>query len=210
MQNEINVGRLNGILHKLLDMKEGSPSPVLGAEVIPVLVLESDRAEWRWLGGQKHAWGCGETTGAAAQNSKVALINPAGSGALIVCERVIITPENSTLRQFTLRVTFAAADLASFTNLNQAIWRDLRGSSNPGSNLGITGIIGFQATGALTASSQCVRIHGSTSFPNIDLPGIDVVLPPGSALVVQQMIDFDDFVASFLWRERVLEPSEVR
>ena len=51
--NEIQVGRFNAVLHKLLDMKEGAPAPQLSGDVIPTLVLENDRPEWIFLGAER-------------------------------------------------------------------------------------------------------------------------------------------------------------
>jgi len=51
MVNEIQVGRFNGILHKLLAMKEGAPAPTLAPEILAAIVLEADRPEYAFLGG---------------------------------------------------------------------------------------------------------------------------------------------------------------
>lgn len=86
--NEVQVGRYNAILHKLLDMSEGAPSPSLATDIFPMIALEVDRPEWAFLGGERL---CSMTwfDGATASNySALGLRNPAGSGVLVVLEAV--------------------------------------------------------------------------------------------------------------------------
>ena len=135
MQNEIQGGRLNSILHKLLNMAEGSPSPTLATDVFPMLALEVDRPEWHFLGGERLGWARWYLGGTAAQYSHVGLRNPAGSGVLLVVDRIVVSVAAGNPVQLGLR-TVAAVDVVS-----SGLSRDTR----------------FAQTGGFSTNSRIVR-----------------------------------------------------
>lgn len=90
-------------------MNEGAPAPILGAEIIPALVLENDRAEFAFL-SQTYlfvaSWGIAPVVG---QFPTAQLRNPLGSGALAVFEELHYS-QNSAAGVAQVDVFFANTD----------------------------------------------------------------------------------------------------
>lgn len=213
--NEIQIGRLNGLLHKLLSMKEGSPAPTLMPEISPGLTLESDRPEWEFLAGGHLAWGGALLTAGVGVRARIGLLNPAGSGALFVVSKVVVCPQNTAaVCYFTFRLVNNAGEVASFGSAGATqIWRDTRGITVR-SNNAAQGIVGQIVTGttATPLAVQALWVRGRDPDQNtiiVDFPE-GIVLDPGTILAVTQELDNESFGASFVWRERTEEASELR
>lgn len=89
--NEILAGRLNLTLRKLLNMKGEAPAPQVGGDIVAGIILENDRPEWKYLGGELMAWAPAQKTGAAGNYSHLVLLNPSGSGVICVVEELLIS-----------------------------------------------------------------------------------------------------------------------
>jgi len=198
--NEINVGRYNAILHKLLGMKEGAPSPQVSGDVFPVLGLEMDRPEWKFLGGERLAYSGSYLAAVASKYHQTWLWNPPGSGALCVVEHLDASVHGSGglvgLRDHNVEPSGASKTAVS------SVARDYR--------YGIVATsIGFYYQTELALVGTRRLVSSTTASARYDLPG-PIVLPPGYGVgfgteAVNQILSANAF-----WRERPLEASETR
>lgn len=197
--NEIQVGRQNAVLHKLLAMKEGAPSPILAPEVIPVLVLESDRPEWAFLAGEALCWGFVEPGAVVGQIAYCELRNPAGSGVLCVVEEVVLASATAS--------AFFALGIGSYAPLSAAsasIVRDTR-------------ILPGRPSCSLASINTAASPGGINGYKILQSTGSDpviirtpIILSPGTLLAIQTTNMNIGIRVSVSWRERTLEPSETR
>lgn len=204
MQNEIQVGRFNGVLHKLLAMREGAPSPTLATDIFPTICLEHDRPEWLYLAGASRHQGYTSITGVAAQYSSICLYNPAGSAALIVVEGVHIYPSAAVaVREYPM-VGYAAA-LAGWTAVGTRGATDLRLGYGQG-----VGRIYRVTEVALPLQNAFSQIMGpAVSNQNLVLEHPWVLGPDTGYRITCPTVN-TTLTVSFRWRQRPLEPSETR
>jgi len=203
MVNELQVGRFNAILTKLLSMKEGAPSPILAPEIIPTVVLENDRPEWAFLfGGRLGAAGL-EQVAVALEFPAVQLFNPVGSGILMVVEHFQF--ESTTGQQF--RVGPTATPLATAPG-GASGSRDLRGVSSittgqvVGQIRSATSALAFPTFYLIYDHLQNPFVMGELKFP--------FILDPGKGMTVQGTAVASTMRMNCAWRERILEVSEER
>jgi hypothetical protein len=98
--NEIDEGGLNAILTTRLGMPGGAPAPSLAPEIMPQLVLESDRPEWGWPKGEMRCAGYFTVPAAAGVNSYVQFYNPPSSNSIVVIDYIenIVTNDIAVAR----------------------------------------------------------------------------------------------------------------
>lgn len=199
--NEVLVGRPNAILHKLLNMKEGAPSPQLSPDLQAVLVLENDRPEFKFLGGETLGMGFGDAAAGAANYSHVGLINPVGSGVLVVVERVLLAlTAAGSIGQIGLQAIGATA-----WSTAHAYMRDTRGY--PASGSGQTSALTGTFVGADLGAAHGYLWQQPLGANRIDL---DMVLSPGFVALVRPGTVNQRCVATWFFRERPIELSETR
>ncbi|MCI0372639.1 MAG: hypothetical protein L0214_15005 [candidate division NC10 bacterium] len=208
--NEILAPRYNQLLYRLLAMQEGAPAPVLATEIFPMLGLEMDRLEWKFLTGTQLVMGTAIQLAVAGQFSHVCLQNPVKSGVLVVIEDVLVQAE-STVSGGAVGTIFTGT--TTLTNANAAIHRDLRASSNPGSNLGTVGQIRVGANVSATppgvSGLSVVDAYQVLSSQVIQTQRrLGVVLEPGSGFGVSSVVANQGWRATYRWYERTFEPSE--
>lgn len=172
-------------------------SEVLG-ELFPVVDLESVPGELLRLGGTFIAFGGASVTGAAGQSARLQLFNPAGSGKIVTMSHVDIGT------QVTDVIRFGVVTTALATGLGTEVHRDLR-SLPP---LRPTGQIRSLSSVALAPATGQVRLLSNTSY-RIEDPNSVAVLLPGSGFEVGNTAVAITVTATFFWRERVLEQSEL-
>jgi hypothetical protein len=203
--NEILVGRYNSLLTKLLSIKGPAPSPVVAPEIMPVLTLESDRPEWLFLGGQRLLWGLALQNSAVALRALSALENPAGSGVLVVLERLSFIAVTGAM-PFHIRPISGASGLPASGG---AVARDTR--LNPaGTAVSSAAIMNSGQAGA-------PPINGSDAYHSVapvnvvqEIP-IQLMLTPGFGVVVYgEAAVGQDYRLTWWWRERALEEAETR
>ena len=204
MINELQVGRFNAILKKLLGIKADAPAPVIGAEVIPAIILENDRPEFYILGGGKLGIGGQFVNGGVGVRPIFALQNPVSSGVLIVVEQVVVTSDGTG----SSAIPAITDSVGALTNTNLAIHRDVRSRVNAGLNLGITGQLFSGSAAAVPGTGSVI------GFWNIIAPGfsnvqMNVVLAPGFVFHVSGTVN-TNLGVTIWWRERIIEDSEVR
>lgn len=196
--NEILEGQLNQILASRLGMKVGSPAPALNPEIWPGLVLENDRPEWHFLGGERQFGSSFLEVGTAGQLTVGGISNPPGSGVLAVIERVSFSV-NAASR---VEMALAFALPTGAVNTRAAIVRDGRQRSSGALFGGAVCIVrtGAQAVGTLAGGGMHVFENAAGAMgQTFDTA---VILPPGVALVWETDANAIQTRYSFQWRER--------
>lgn len=200
--NEIQIGRLNGVLHKLLGMKEGAPSPQLSGDIVPALILESDRPEWKFLAGERLCMGGGAGAGVVGELRQFQIHNPADSGVLCVIKQMICTCDTSG------PIFWGHADVPYSTLGGAQLADGFRDSRLSRGVLDTTCDV-FTLTDAAVA---IVSIIGRTKILN-NLPTVlrfPVILTPGHGFAVAFTVANEPFQTTWEWTERLLEESETR
>ena len=168
------------------------------SELFPVISVEDLPAELMMLAGWKMAMGGSELAATAAEVSKIQLFNPVGSGQLVVIERINAGPAT------TVDIRMAFTNTALVDESANDRFRDTR--------LGTATIptastrTDSSATGV--AGQFIQRTLGNTTIVVESTKGV-AVLAPGSGLTIGPDSTNIALVASFLWRERVAESSEL-
>jgi hypothetical protein len=227
--NEINRSAPNDILRRLFTVKgDVPPSPVLGAELIPAIVLEMERPEWLFLANIRRAVFESSQISVSGQRCKCVLENPAGSGMLVIVERLNLYtgfPIPNTLSAF---LRYAGPDLPvngvggffgngtgtlATTQLNTDFrWfkQDASGQGKfpaarcwnltDGNGMGGGFIADICAdTNILVHMIGPERAGGCRMSP--------LVLPPGTKLGVDNAVN-SSLCALWEWIERPIEPNE--
>jgi len=198
--NEINVGRFNAVLHKMLSMKEGAPAPQLSGDIIPTLCLEGDRPEWAYLGGEHLCWGGSGQFAVAGEVSHIHLFNPSPN-TLVVVEAIMVTaPSADTF------ISFGPKDsLLATPTLVASGFRDARlGRANQ-----LTAAKAYRDTSAATQlDAATFSFYLGQSRPLV-FP-CAYILTENTGVCVQDTTANNTISCTFLWRERRLEESETR
>ena len=197
--NEIQAARYNSLLHKLLAMKEGAPSPLLAPEIFPVIQLEEPQPDWPFLQGIYRKGWYREMAAVVAEYSHLELANPAGSGALIVLTRIQnLGAAASIWLRSALGVVIGSPQLGANMDSRAPRWGDTVGQSSALQ-------LGAGSSGAIlgTPLSYQWMLQG-------DWHDLHVVLTPGSTLMVVHGTVNTAMSASLRWYERHFEPSESR
>jgi hypothetical protein len=198
--NEIQRAGLNAILHKTLAMEEGAPAPQLSGDIVPVIVLESERPEWAFLAGE-HLCQAGDTIGAGGVGTvaKCGVWNPVGSNALVTVTGFHVHTQTATR----IQLRTAIAPLVSV-----AVGRIM--DSRPD---------GFPVNGDSAARLQFENIAGFTGsvideyFTQVEIVlqvSMTAVLRPGSGIYLANNAENAYLGAGWTWRERPIEHSERR
>ena len=196
---ELQQSRYDQLLRRVGDLKgPGSKVNDVLQELFPTLDVENVPGELLALMGTQPCFGGVVLTGSAGQRARIQLFNPVGSGKLIACSTVQVSV--GTTQQ--IRWTVNSNALA--TGVGVESYRDGR--------LGITarpaGQIRTSDTVAATDATGVLRcISGDTRF--VTDPNAVAILPPGSGLEFGSGTDATTINITFLWRERVGEPSEL-
>lgn len=200
--NEILAARYNAILTKILTMKEGAPAPTLSTDIQAGIVLEQDRPEWLFLAGERASAGfAGVAAGGAGTRSMIRLRNPANSGIIATVEKIVAHSLVAT-KTFVIRTnaggTWAgAASGAQPTDLRWPI-------QSPACQV-------FTKNDAAAAGDLVCFwpgwSNGTGTGAVIDRP---FILVPGTSVLVDPGVDNEAVSAGFFWRERAVDPSELR
>jgi len=202
--NEIQVGRLNAVLHKLLDMKEGAPAPQLAGDVVPSIILENDRPEFHFLGNSRLCGGGLYRAGQAGFYNKVALSNPAGSGVLCIVERFDVFASTNG------QIDMMGVDAVSLVGSQNGYLFDTRYGGNAWSlSTFPTCQITFEET-AFAGYGVNVQVYRNTANTTMTIDKPNIILGPGTGIMLENQIVANAMGVNLWWRERALEPSETR
>lgn len=213
--NEIQIGRWSGILHKLLSMKEGAPSPVLAPEITPGIILENDRPEWRFLGGDNAAIFYQELGGVAGQSQFAQVVNPITSGVIAIVEQIFAGHVVAVATQGTYRIYgFQTAPIALANQLNVSVQDFRYALGAPTLSVTVPLLGTYVSSAALPASWAGVSqvIVAPIMAGNLFTPGLfsPIILPPGTAIGIQNTLANSAFTFAFWVRFRQLEQAETR
>lgn len=196
MSSPINVSRFQSKVRAILGIRGDNPIPGID-ELLQVLVIEADRSEWSFPGGEGLGGNGFNQTLVAAQRSFVAFVNPANSGVIAVIED-ILADQPAEIYVSTEAAILAQATLVSTIGLI----RDTRQILLPGGFT--TSTIHFmQGTNAAPAGA------GFGPLNRIPAAGArytkDIVVAPGTGVSVACTAVNTTMQAHFTWRERPQE-----
>jgi len=200
--NEIQVGRFNRALQKLLSMPGEAIIPVLATEIQPNVTFPLG-SEFRYLEQwERHGVAIGVGPVAASANS-IRLRNPATSNVIAVLELMncatttaaevggFIVVQGATNLDLSLIIGVAASRL------------DSRGRATP------TLVVSTQSPGAAFGSNRLLAPAPANTTVQLIQDAIqEITLLPGDALQVTGSTANVIEVFSFFWRERLLEEYE--
>lgn len=204
LPNEIQSGRINAVLHKLLNISEGSPSPSLATDVFPTITVESDRPEWHFLSGAKLVSAYATKAAAVGENGIVALVNPTNSGVIAVTELMSGWGGAGGVNLYPIA---AVSTVTALTAGGTHYVRDLRFTD-------VTGSFFERGTCKLyygNLSPISPSVHYVQQVANVTWSvTVPWVLPPGTAILWRMAGTNLALTVNYTWRERKLEPSETR
>lgn len=219
--NEILRPGLNSILTKSLGMKEGAPSPILGPEIMPVMVLETERPEWLFLANEfRVATGVTAIGGIGTQNVVLQIRNPAGSNVLAIIERATMSwAANATTLQAVMFNASLAANLSQGQYGTTANWNPADTRVSPPVGTGSVLQATYSATGAAgepAGGNVMARLRmsgaGNGWIQNMIPEVLDpFVLTPGTQAHFWMLLPINvDGGFAVQAKVRGLEPSETR
>jgi len=201
--NEILVGRLNRWLQKLLVIKN-TALRTLSPDLQAVIMMQSGVEERYLQGWNRFAQEFVMSTPGVGNNAGFRIRNPVGSGLLVVIEYVGIDPSAGS--DYRMQVGAATTDLATSSSSTGRM--DPRGNPNSAAIASITS----NASTTPTLTGATVRIGVTANFAQFNFPfTVNQELPvlPGDAFQVQNQTSNVAFSGSAIWRERLLESSEL-
>lgn len=169
--NEVQVGRYNLLLHKLLAMEEGAPAPQLTGEIVPALIMENDRPEFKFL-GQTQMWVAGaRLVGVVGEMFETTLFNPDDSGLLCVVEYAEVSSDTAAfleLRDYTA--------LPAGLTVGSAQQRDSRYT-------GFSGVSFNFGTSAALSGTRRGAAYRAAGIPFVPIQkGSEYVIAPGDGV----------------------------
>jgi len=196
---ELQQSRYDAVLRRVGDLKgPGSKVNDVLTELFPMFDVENLQPELFLLGGQVLGMGSSELSAGAGLTPNIGIFNPLNSGKLITVTLVTASMTSSTV------LLWSTAHTAFTTLVTTNLSRDTRILAP---ELPVGQIREETAAGLLTANGR-VRIQASTPFILTDPNGL-AVLAPGGGFAIGGGSFQSTLNASFFWRERVAEPSEL-
>ena len=201
--NEIQAARYNELLHRLLDMKEGAPAPVLMPEMTASIILENDPPEYQLLKGVRICkGGLHVPNGGAGTFAQIQLLNPANSGIVSVVTNVSIRTNTAQLievrqTQISLLTLSAQRGVIDFRNLTGAGTPILPATQvRSDTPISTVGVILSELYAQANVLLQLEESH--------------YVLGPNSSIKFACATANTTIAVSFDWYERALASSELR
>lgn len=197
--NEVLEGSLNQLIAKRFGMQAGSPSPLVAAEIFPVVVLEDDRVEYGFM--KREVLGAARCVqgATAAVISNAMLRNPPNSGVIVT----VLGFEMQTASNIDVLANYS--DVANYATLDAGLPRDLRfGAPAPTNNT--VAVPSHDATNAVPAGAKALFRFAAnpTGFQRVEL-----ILGPGTSVEVRTVSVNTSLVVNWIWRERTAQPGEL-
>lgn len=202
--NEIQVGRFNRLIQKLLSLKGGA-SLVSAEDSLGFVLSLFHGAENRYLESWERFGNNTDQAGVAGVQSIVQIRNPTGSNIVVVLEKVLVTSTGGGADVFHVQFGPQTADLAT---VNTVVGRlDRRGRGTP------VAIVSSASTivGAGSFGVFILRFGLSAADQAFDLildVNQEITILPGDGFGVLHDSTGIQISVSFIWRERQLEESE--
>ena len=199
--NEINAGRYNRLLQRLISIKGGPPAATLAGDVLSCLVLEQDAQEWPYLQGIRVLASSGLQVANVGAVSRFRFRNPANSGVLALIDQIWYCV-GTLISGVELRNYGTSS--SNLTNIATSRARDMRANDPTPNNAGAC-TLSFEA-----AAASGVVIYQSGALANVPyLLEPRMVLPPGSAIELAGNTANVQLMMSIWWRERQAEEGEL-
>lgn len=208
-QGDVQIGRLTRYFVKWLGAKGFTPRMSFGGEIVPNLNLWSG-VEDRYLQGWNRFGQSIGLTASVGNVDEIQMRNPSGSKVVAVFEKMTVSCNSATLTQPVLSVASGAADLASVQTMANARL-DPRGQPTPSIVLSTTqpASPGTNLTSLVWTAFLGVVAGATTTADVILTDDQELPLLPGDAYRFNSSVANTGMFISFLWRERVLEDSEL-
>ena len=199
--NQIQGGRWDTFLRRLLPIKDRSIAPILASELVGYITVQEWEPEFHKLRDENLCWGLSNVGAVAAEFAHCKIRNPDLSGNLVILEQIWLRSNaNSTIEIATSGVT-----IAGFANVATG-FRDLR-----------SGVLTAATVTVAQVSTNTDPVQlGGAALTRFSFTGIDsgilkfpFILPPGSELIVRHLTVNLPLATTFLWRERGAERSEL-
>jgi len=168
-------------------------------DLFPMLDVENLPGELYLLAGTRLGFGGELQQGAAGETPRVQLFNPVGSGLLVTVTSVIISTNAIAV------IRLLTDPIAQTTNSNNQRVRDTR----LGSATFTTAEVRSASDAVVLTADIEYRILPNTPTILADPDGV-AVLAPGTGLTVTNTTVASQVTASFFWRERTAEQSELQ
>ncbi len=196
---QIQMSRYDALLRRVADLKgPGSKVNDVLEELFPVIDVENVPGELLFLMGTKVAYGGTSVNAEAASFAKIQLFNPTGSGHLLTLTKVIFSGTVSSRYVWDIKVT---PETAAF-NVERIL------DTRQGTDELPVGQIRFTLDVASPTFTATVRLLASTPYKLENENGL-AILAPGTGFTIGCLTPNATMEASFYWRERVAEPSEL-
>lgn len=200
--NQIQGGRWDTLLRRLLPIKDRSIAPIMASELVGQVVVQEWEPELFALRNEHLAIGQAAGGAVAAEFSHCKLRNPVDSGTLLILEEIWVRTSANLIVEL---AQVSGVATVGFTDQVTA-FRDLRLGGTPlaGTTVGqvsrdtsvaLAGGTGTGRFAVLTADSKMLKLVQ--------------VLPPNSELIIRGLTVNVALQCTFLWRERGAEPSEL-
>ncbi len=201
--NEIQVGRFNRFLQKLLSMKGPASMNTLAPELMPVLPLQRGLEDLLLEGFERFGILIEPAAPGVANNAGVRLRNPAGSNVIAVIESVTIAPSVNDI----IRISFGKTNVDLALPIVQS-GNNFDGRGRPQSTLSLSVT---SASTALSAGTNIgyMQLAAAINGEWIQDASQGVTLTPGWAISFSwNSTNAAGGEFGCKWRERALEDSE--
>lgn len=189
-------------MQKLFYIQSGGPASIYTVDPAIQTVLQADKGvDHRYLEGWNRFAVVAAQTAVAAQFSRVRIRNPVASNVIIVLEQLSVFESTADNPLVTWGAT--VTDLATLISLTFTRM-DPRGNPQPSAIISVNA----QAAGG-QALLQRPLSSGTVSQDFINNPNQEIPILPGQVVDIQAGIVNLALFATLMWRERVLEASEL-
>lgn len=197
--SQLQQNRYDQLLRRVGDLKGGGSkvNDVL-SELFPMFDVENLPLELYKLAGWNIAIGAHSVSPVAAETSRIQVFNPAASGKIAVVTQ--ISARSPTAQRLRYATTFTAL----LTGIGTETFRDIRHpvAARP------TVQVRSDTTVAATDANGMAHIEVNIELVIAAEKGL-FVLPPGTGAEIGTNDVNTGLTATFYWRERVAEPSEL-
>lgn len=205
--NEVGLPNWQNLVRRVFGLSgAGGNVPVLAPEIQPVAILQPDNAEYRRLRGDQ-LWAAGDDRTGGLTANVVAIVNPAGSGRLVVIEWLEARASGAAASQFAVRID-TQTNVEALANTVTAIRHAPRDSRMivPGGGIPAA-VLRFGNAAASTGFVLGFGLNVS-AFPDFPITVESVVLTPGFGVLAQNETAGQRIQWLLRWYERILETSE--
>lgn len=194
-QNPINVNRWQNKVRAILGVRGDNPIPDIDA-LRPVFVVEADRPEWGFAGGEFLGANGFNQPAVAAQRSWIALVNLDASGLLAVVEDITADSVSQIYVASAAIITAAAAVISTIGML-----RDTRAILAPAPQVS-----------AMRFMQGAAAVPPGVGFGPLNRIGAaggryskEIVVVQGTGVLIAGDVVNTALLAHFTWRERIQE-----